>query len=198
MRFILASYNRHKAQEIRLIVAPVNVETLADLGIDIPLGDVEDGETYEENAFKKVREVAAHVKGIVVSDDSGLEVDALGGRPGIHSARYGGAGLTDRERCELLLRETGAAPGKTLASRFVCVVAARLENGVEHAFRWILEGMITHECRGESGFGYDPVFFLPDRGLTVAEIGPEEKNRISHRARAFTMLRDFLLKGDPR
>lgn len=195
MQIILASNNANKAEEIRRITAPVEVVTLAELGLNVPFDAVEDGATYEENALKKVRVVGDRANGIVVADDSGLEVDALGGRPGIHSARYGGPGLNDRLRCEYLLHEMEMDQCATRAARFICVVAARFPDGTEKIFRGVLEGEITRDIRGESGFGYDPVFLLLEEYLTLAQIGPKEKNRISHRAIAFGLLKDFLLKS---
>jgi len=193
MEIILASFNRNKAREIEKIVAPVAVRSLADFGVELDFDALETADTYEGNALIKVRAAAEHVKGIIVADDSGLEVDALGGRPGVHSARYGGAEIPDRDRCKVLLDEMKDIPSGRRAARFVCCVALRLEDGSEKFFRGALEGSIHTEVIGESGFGYDPVFLLPDSGLTVAQISSAEKNSISHRAKAFQALRDYLL-----
>ncbi len=195
MEIILASYNAHKAREIGAIMSPIVVKSLGELGVEMDFDAVEDGETYSENALKKVHAAAAHVKGIIVSDDSGLEVAALDGRPGLLSARYGGADITDQERCGLLLDEMKTVPDGKRAARFVCIVAALFPDGREELFEGELAGVITREIRGGSGFGYDPVIFLPERGVTVAELAPGEKNKISHRSTAFGKLKQYLLNG---
>lgn len=197
MEIILASFNKHKALEIGAIAAPVAVRSLGEFGVEIDFDAVEDGATYEENAFKKVRAAAARVSGLIAADDSGLEVAALGGRPGILSARYGGAEIPDADRCRLLLEEMKDVPDGDRAARFVCVVAVRHPDGSEQIFTGELRGIITRELRGQGGFGYDPVVYIPELGRTVAELTPDEKNRISHRAKAFAALRDSLLKQHP-
>jgi len=193
MEIILASFNEHKAREVGRIMAPVAVKALGEFGVVMDFDAVEDGATYEENAFKKVRAAAAHVNGIIAADDSGLEVDALGGRPGLLSARYGGAEISDADRCRVLLDEMKDVPDDKRGARFVCIVAVLFPDGREAVFTGECRGVIIRELRGSSGFGYDPVMLLPERGVTVAEISPDEKNRISHRAIAFRALRDALL-----
>jgi len=193
MEIILASYNAHKAREIGEIMSPIAVRSLGDLGVRLDFDTVEDGETYKENALKKVRAAAPHLDGIIVSDDSGLEVEALGGRPGILSARYGGADISDSERCKLLLNEMKDVPDVQRAARFVCVVAVLFPDGREQIFEGECKGVIAREMCGIDGFGYDPVVFLPDRGLTIAELTAAEKNKISHRSAAFNKLKSFLL-----
>lgn len=192
---ILASFNTNKAREIESIMSPVKVRCCADLGVDVDFDAVEDGDTYHENAKKKVEAVAALAGGVIVADDSGLEVDALGGRPGVLSARYGGAEISDPERYALLLDELRDVPGERRGARFVCVVAARFPGGEMQYFEGELRGVIASEPHGSNGFGYDPVVFLPGRGLTVAQIPASEKNQISHRAEAFRKLRAVLLGG---
>ncbi|MFA6447923.1 MAG: RdgB/HAM1 family non-canonical purine NTP pyrophosphatase [bacterium] len=193
MEIILASFNAHKAREVGEIMAPVAVKSLKEFGVAIDFDAVEDGETYEENAFKKARAAAAHVAGIIAADDSGLEVDALDGRPGLLSARYGGAEISDFERCRLLLEEMKDVPDGRRGARFVCKVAVLFSDGRETLYEGECRGIITRELRGSGGFGYDPVLFLPDRGLTVADLSAEEKNEISHRAIAFRALRSDLM-----
>lgn len=190
---ILASFNTNKAREIEAIMSPVRVRCCADLGIDLDFDAVEDGVTYQENAQKKVEAVAALVNGVIVADDSGLEVEALDGGPGVLSARYGGAEISDPERCNLLLGELCDMPESRRGARFVCVVAARFPDGDTKYFEGELRGVIAAEPHGQNGFGYDPVMFLPGRGLTVAQIPAGEKNQISHRAEAFRKLRAALL-----
>ncbi len=193
MEIILASFNENKAREIGGIMSPIAVRTLGEFGVGIDFDAVEDGTTYEENAFKKVRAAAAHVNGIIAADDSGLEVYALGGRPGLLSARYGGAETSDADRCRILLEEMKDIPDDNRGARFVCVVAVLFPDGRESVFTGECRGVITREVRGAGGFGYDPVMLLPERGLTVAEIASAEKNRISHRAIAFRAFRDSLM-----
>ncbi len=196
MKIILATYNDHKVREISGIIAPIEVTSLSRLGVELNFDDVEDGETYAENALKKVVAASRHVDGIIVADDSGLEVDALGGRPGIHSSRFGGPGISDAGRCELLLEEMEDVPGDKRGARFVCCVAVRFPSGRESVFNGELHGVISSEMIGEGGFGYDPVVYLPDLGLSVAELSPDEKNRISHRAVAFAAMREALLNEE--
>lgn len=190
---ILASFNKHKAFEIEQIMHPIRVRCLADFGLDIDFDIVEDGADYKENALKKVQAAAAHVKGIIAADDSGLEVAALDGRPGLLSARFGGPGLTDAQRCALLLDEMKEIPVWERQARFICVVAALFPDGTERFFEGEFSGTVTFEPAGSSGFGYDPVVFLPNRGMTVAQLSYEVKNHISHRAQAFLKLKEFLI-----
>jgi len=196
LEFILASFNENKAREISRIAAPVRARSLSSLGVEIDFDAVEDGLTYEENAFKKASAAAEHVTGVIAADDSGLEVEALGGAPGLMSARYGGPGLSDEQRCLRLLEEMRDVPDHARAARFVCVVAVIFPDGSRRVFTGEQRGVITRELRGSLGFGYDPVLFLPELGLTVAELEPEIKNRISHRAIAFSKFKEFLLSGD--
>jgi len=193
MEIILATYNQGKAREIEAILDPVKVKCLKDLGVEIDFDAVEDGETYAENALRKVRAAAEKVDGIIAADDSGLEVAALDGRPGVHSARYGGPDVPDSKRYRKLLEEMNDVPEGGRSARFFCVVAVRWPEGTEKFFDGECRGEISREPRGGGGFGYDPVFLLPDRGMTMAEIPPEEKNRISHRYHAFRSLRAALL-----
>lgn len=160
----------------------------------MPSPEEEDGPgaDYTRNAILKAIE-ASRTSGLpALADDSGLEVDALDGRPGVMSARYGGADITDRQRIDLLLSELQGVPDERRTARFRCVVAIALPTGEVHTSEGVLEGRIANAPRGESGFGYDPVFLLPDRGLTLAEVSPEVKNTISHRARAVRAAADLL------
>lgn len=194
MKIILATYNEGKAREIGEILAPIEVVGLRSLGVEIDFDAVEDGDSYEENAMKKARAAAERVSGIVVSDDSGIEADALDGRPGTHAARYGGPGATDSDRCRKMLDEMRDAPDGKRTARYVCVVAARFPDGTEKYFRAECEGEIGRAEQGTGGFGYDPIFMLPGRGVSIAEISIEEKNRISHRGKAFAALKKMLLE----
>ncbi len=196
MEIILATFNDNKAREIAAIMAPIEVKSLKEFGVIIDFDAVEDGETYRENAFKKVRAAAGEVEGIIVADDSGLEVDALGGGPGVHSARYAGEGAAASDLYTKLLGELEDVPEAERGARFVCVVAVRYPDGSEESVEGECRGVITREPRGGGGFGYDPVFYLPERGLTMAEITAEEKNSISHRANAFRALKKMLLEKE--
>jgi len=156
----------------------------------------EDGETFIDNALKKARIVSAFTGEAVIADDSGLEVDALDGRPGVHSARYAGAGASDRENYMKLLEEMESVPPGDRAAAFRCVLVLFHPDKSYESFEGVLEGSISLEPSGREGFGYDPVFIVPEYGKTVAELSPEIKNRISHRARAFEKLKNVLKQSD--
>ena len=153
---------------------------------------VEDGSTYEENALKKARSAAAFTGKPSLADDTGLEVEALDGRPGIHAARFAGEHCSFQDNIEKLLTLLKGIPKERRAARFVCVLAFVGPDGREDLVRGELEGRITERPAGLGGFGYDPVFFSPEAGKTLAELSPEEKNRISHRRRALDMARGLL------
>jgi XTP/dITP diphosphohydrolase len=190
-RLVVATGNAGKLREIRELLAPSGWEvlSLAEAGVD-HAEVVETGRSYLENALAKAVAVARISKLPALADDSGLEVDALGGRPGVTSARYGGPLLTDAERCARLLRELGGVPRARRGARFRAVVALALPGGQEYVREGVLEGRIAEAPRGANGFGYDPVFELPD-GRTVAELG-EEKQAISHRGRALRAMMGLL------
>ncbi len=185
MKLVIATRNQGKVREIREKFAPLReweILSLQEAG-DPP--DVEeDGTTFAENALKKARAVAAFAGLPALADDSGLVVDALGGEPGVYSARYAGEGATDAQRNELVLSKLQGVPGERRSARFVCVMALAFPDGREYTVEGLCEGVILSEPRGGQGFGYDPIFFLPDLGRSMAELSLEEKNRISHRARA--------------
>jgi len=173
---------------------------LKDLGVRVrSLGEfdgapevLEDGSTYEENALKKARSAAAFTGKPSLADDTGLEVEALDGRPGIHAARFAGEHCSFHDNITKLLTLLKGVPKERRAARFVCVLAFVGPDGREELVRGELEGRITEEPAGIEGFGYDPVFFSPEAGKTLAELSPEEKNRISHRRRAVDMARVLL------
>ena len=189
---VLATRNRHKGEELAAL--------LGDLGIRIRTLDefpgapdvVEDGNTCEANAVKKATAIAAATGLAAVADDTGLEVDALDGRPGVYAARYAGEQATYEDNYKKLLRELSGVPRGRRTARFITVAAIALPwNGVQIA-TGRLEGLIAEEPTGSRGFGYDPVFFLPELGKTLAELSADEKNRISHRAKAFIQAKDLL------
>lgn len=195
MKIVLATQNQHKVKEILQIwgEVPFEVLSLADFP-DFP-GVIEDGESFEENSLKKAREVSRWTGLISVADDSGIEVDGLNGAPGIYSARFAGEKATDAQNNQKLLELLSAyLPGDPARkARFRCVASIVTPQGHEGACEGAVEGEILAELRGAKGFGYDPLFFLPDRGLTTAELSLEEKNAISHRGKAFRKAKDVLL-----
>lgn len=193
---LIATSNPGKLQEYRELLDGLGW-TLVDLNtVNISEPVEETGTTFEENARLKA-EAYASLSGLVtLADDSGIEVDALGGEPGVYSARYGGDGLNDVDRYRLLLHNLAAKAPSGRSARFVCVIALAGTNFETIAVEGTVEGVIAHEPRGEFGFGYDPIFFLPDRNRTTAEIAPEEKNRISHRGQAAQKIRPFLAQID--
>jgi XTP/dITP diphosphohydrolase len=189
---ILATRNRHKGKELAAL--------LGDLGITIHTLDefpdapevVEDGDTCEANAIKKAAAIAEFTGLPAVADDTGLEVDALGGRPGIYAARYAGEGATYEDNCRKLLRELMGVPLEQRTARFLTVAALALPSEGIRVAQGALEGVIAEEPSGSSGFGYDPVFLIPELGMTLAQLSADQKNRISHRAKAFTKMREIL------
>ncbi len=181
-KIVLATANKGKVREFEGLLGGVfgNIVSLNDLAS--PPGVIEDGETFRENAVKKARAIASYSGIPALADDSGLEVDALGGRPGVYSARYAGEGATDGDNITKLLSELEGADNRR--ARFVCFLALVTPEGKEITAEGRREGVIMMEPRGGGGFGYDPVFFLPEYNKTMAEIPAELKNKISHRARA--------------
>lgn len=191
-QLLIATNNEGKLREYRELLGglPLSLITPAEMGIKLRVEET--GRIYEENAILKATAYARASGLLTVADDSGLEVDALNGEPGIFSARYGGLN-TDEERYRLLLRKLKGVPWEKRTARFRCVIALAWPSGKVVTFEGVCEGVIAFEPRGTHGFGYDPVFYLPNLGRTMAELSPEEKNRISHRARAAAKLKQFLL-----
>lgn len=196
-KIIFATGNQNKMREIREIMGNLPVEILsmkeAGIGADI----TEDGTTFEENAAIKAKAVAELLPEqdrdtIVLADDSGLEIDALNGEPGIYSARYMGEDTSYYIKNAELIHRLEGVPEKKRTARFVCAVAAVLPDRTCLTVRGTIEGRIGYEERGSNGFGYDPIFMLPDRGCTTAELPPEEKNRISHRGKALRLMEEKL------
>jgi len=191
-RLLIASANRGKVAEYRELLQGLECELLSlrDAGID---GDVaETGTTYAENARIKAVTCAARSGLVTLADDSGIEVEALGGEPGIYSARYAGDAASDAERVAFLLRKLEGVPPERRGARFVCVIALATPEGDVTYCRGECPGRIVTEPRGARGFGYDPAFLLPERGVTMAELPPEEKNRVSHRGRAAALAREVI------
>ncbi|MCK4283417.1 MAG: XTP/dITP diphosphatase [Candidatus Brocadiae bacterium] len=193
MKLLIATANPEKRKELEALLAglPVEVLTLRDRP-DAP-HVVEDGATLEENAAKKASETARACGVYAVADDSGLFVDALGGKPGVKSARYAGPDPTSEKLCRKLLLEMGSVPDGSRGAHFRCCIAMADPNGkLVLTAEGRVEGTITHRMRGEGGFGYDPVFTYEPAGKTFAQMTPEEKNAVSHRGRA---LREFRKKS---
>ncbi len=187
---ILATKNRGKIREFKELFSDMGMDFLSLNDVEAPPEIVEDGDSFFENAFKKAKTISVHYGIIAISDDSGLEVDALNGRPGIYSARFAGEGASDEENYLKLLRELEGIEDEKRTARFRCVMVAYRPDGKWVKAEGSLEGMITRKPRGTKGFGYDPVFFVPSLGKTLAEIPVEEKNKISHRARALHDLKE--------
>ena len=185
---VLATRNPGKTKEIRALLQdyPIEIKNLNDFG---PIPDVrEDGNTFDENAFKKAS-FTAKVLGLpAIADDSGLEVEALGGAPGVHSARYAGPSATDQERSAKLLREMEGQTNR--AAAFVCVISIAVPSGLALTYEGRCEGLIAETPVGENGFGYDPIFFYPSMKKTFAQLSTEEKNRVSHRGKALAELKE--------
>ena len=185
MKLIIASNNAHKVSEIKAILGCFYDEILSlrEAGIDMDV--VEDANTFEGNALKKAREVFAVADAdAVLSDDSGLMVDALGGAPGVYSARYAGEGHDDAANNAKLLDALKDVPGEKRTARFRTSVALIRRGMPAVTANGSVEGVILHSPQGENGFGYDPIFYYPPLGKSTAEMSPEEKNRVSHRANA--------------
>jgi cyclic pyranopterin phosphate synthase len=183
-RLLLATNNAGKIDELRTLLAPLQVEIVTPRELAISLVPEESGETYAQNASIKARAFAAEAGIPAIADDSGIEVEALGGRPGVHSARYGPAGGSDADRVQTLLAEMARVPDGQRAARFVAVIAVALPDGRVWDASGELTGALARAPRGERGFGYDPILLIPELGRTVAELSDAEKNELSHRARA--------------
>ena len=184
-KIIVATGNQNKMKEIREIIKRDDIEfvSLKDEGLqDIEI--VEDGKTFEENAVIKAKTIADITKNIVIADDSGLEVDYLNKAPGVYSARYMGEDTPYTIKNNHIIDLLKDAKGEERSARFVCVIACVMPDGETFTTRGTIEGRIGYEEKGENGFGYDPIFYLPERGCTTAELPPEQKNEISHRGRA--------------
>lgn len=192
MQIVLATRNRHKKQELVALLKDLNVAILSLDDFPDAQEVVEDGETCEANAMKKAVETARYTGLLAVADDTGLEVDALGGRPGAFAARYAGEHASYEDNCRKLLHELCAVPPEKRGARFVTVAAIALPTGKTLSVKGVLEGSIAEEAVGSHGFGYDPVFLVPEYHQTLAQLPPEVKNRISHRARAFMQAKDLL------
>lgn len=193
-RIIFATGNAGKIREIKEMLLDLDMEVISMKEAGISVDVEENGATYEENALIKARAVAlcAGEKDIVMADDSGLEIDYLNNEPGIYSARYLGEDTSYRIKNKNLIDRLEGVPDEKRTARFVCAIAAVLPGGKELTTRGIIEGRIGYEECGEGGFGYDPIFYVPEFGKTTAELSEEEKNAVSHRGRALRALKEEL------
>ncbi len=195
-RLLLGTNNKAKVREYRVLLEgiPCEIITPAELGITQPVE--ESGETLEQNAVLKAKAYALMSNLTALADDSGLEVDALGGEPGVLSARYAGEGVSDRERIEYLLAKITDVPWEQRGARFRCIIAVASPDGEVTLCQGECPGIITFEPKGAGGFGYDPVFYLPELDKTMAELSMEQKNRLSHRGRAAMEARNILINKE--
>ena len=191
-KLIFATGNEGKMKEIRMILGDLDYEILSmkEAGIDVDI--VEDGKTFEENAIIKATATSKIANCVVLADDSGLEVDAMDKMPGIYSARYLGEDTPYSVKNQTIIDNLAGLPDEKRTARFVCAIAAAFPDGRVVTKRGTIEGIIGYEERGENGFGYDPIFFVPEYGKTTAELSPEEKNQISHRGKALEMIKEEL------
>ncbi len=191
-QLLIATFNRHKFDELAGLLGdlPFQLVSLNDLGITEAVDET--GATFADNARLKAEFYSQHSGLLTLADDSGLEIAALGGAPGVHSARYGG--VTGAAQIDLVLKQLEGQPFHERMARFVCVIAIAEPDGRLHLVEGTVPGVIDFKPKGTHGFGYDPIFYLLDRGVTMAELPPAEKNRISHRARAAHQARAILLK----
>ena len=189
---VLATRNQGKISEIRklLLDFPIEIKSLQDFGPISPIQ--EDGETFEENAYKKAHLTAKMIGFPVLADDSGLMVDALDGRPGVHSARYAGEKASDKENNLKLLKAMKGV--KNRKATFKCVIMIAVPSGPALTYEGVCDGELAYEMKGTHGFGYDPLFYYPPLKKTFAQISLEEKNRVSHRGKAMAQLRGEFVK----
>ena len=193
-RIVFATGNAGKIKEIRMIMEDTGLEVVSMKDAGIKADIEENGKTYEENALIKARAVAAFTKDIVMADDSGLEIDALNKEPGIYSARYLGEDTPYSIKNANLIQRLEGVPEEKRTARFVCAIAAVLPDGRELTTRATIEGRIGYEEKGTNGFGYDPIFYVPEFGKTTAELTEEEKNQVSHRGKALELMKEELKK----
>lgn len=198
---IFATGNEGKMREIRAILGDMELKIRSMKEAGLAPDIEENGSTFEENARIKAQTVADALSAqektracVVMADDSGLEIDALNGGPGVYSARYLGEETPFSEKSADLLRRLKDVPEKERSARFVCAIAAVFPDGETVITRGVIEGRIGYELRGDNGFGYDPIFYLPEYGRTAAELTDDEKNRISHRSRALEQMKEELKK----
>lgn len=192
-KIIFATGNEGKMREIREILKDVDAQILSLKEAGIHADIVEDGKTFEENAVIKAKAICEMTGEIVLADDSGLEVDYLDKEPGVYSARYMGENTSYRIKNASLIQRLEGVPDEKRTARFVCVIAAAFPDGTVKTVRGTMEGRIGYREEGENGFGYDPIFYLPEYGCSSAVLSMEEKNKISHRGKALRAIKEELL-----
>ncbi len=195
-RIVFATGNAGKMREIKRILGDLGVEIVSMKEAGIATDAEENGKTYEENALIKARAVAALTGDCVLADDSGLEIDYLNKEPGIYSARYMGEDTSYRIKNANLIERLEGVPDEKRTARFVCAIAAVLPNGKELTVRAAIEGRIGYEEKGEGGFGYDPIFYVPELQKTTAELTEDEKNSVSHRGKALRLMKEELKRDE--
>ena len=192
MRIVFATGNQNKMREIHEIMDDLGMEIVSMKEAGISADIVEDGTSFEENAVIKASAIARQCEDIVLADDSGLVIDYLGGEPGIYSARYMGEDTPYKIKNQNLIERLSGVPDEKRTARFVCAIAAAFPDGEVITTEGTVEGRIGYEERGSNGFGYDPIFYLPEYKMSTAELSPELKNEISHRGRALRLMKEEL------
>jgi len=196
VKLVVATKNKGKIAEIKKVLQemPFEVFSMGDIGIAAEV--VEDGKTFQENSLKKAVEICNICRSVVIADDSGIEVDYLDGAPGIYSARFGGRDATDQDRNAKLLHMLENVPYEKRTARFVCAIAVAFPDGRSFVVKDTCEGFVDFQCKGENGFGYDPLFYVAEYRKTMAELSMDIKNKISHRAKALekmaVAIKDYL------
>jgi XTP/dITP diphosphohydrolase len=195
-KIVVASNNRHKVNEIKEILKGTGYTVISMSEEGIYTEPEENGLTFADNALIKAKEIARHTDAIVLADDSGLSVDCLGGEPGVRSRRYSGEYSTDMENNTYLMEKVSNYKFEERTARFICCIAMIYPDKTTHIVQESCSGVIVLEPKGDNGFGYDPVFYIPHLDKTFAQLTMEEKNKISHRALALKRIREILLKGN--
>lgn len=191
---ILASNNKDKVKEVKEILKGYDIISMKEAGIDVDIE--ENGTTFEENALIKARAVMKLTGQITMADDSGLEIDYLNKAPGVYSARFMGHDTSYDIKNKALIQKLEGVKGSDRSGRFVCAIAVCFPDGREIVKRGTMEGLIAEEIKGDNGFGYDPIVYLPEYGRTSGELAPEEKNKISHRGKALALIKEELDKSE--
>ena len=191
---ILASNNKDKVKEVKEILKGYDIIAMKEAGIDVDIE--ENGTTFEENALIKARAIMKLTDQITMADDSGLEIDYLNKAPGVYSARFMGHDTSYDIKNKALIQKLGGVKGSDRSGRFVCAIAVCFPDGREIVKRGTMEGLIAEEIKGDNGFGYDPIVYLPEYGKTSGELAPEEKNKISHRGKALALIKEELDKSE--
>lgn len=191
---ILASNNKDKVKEVKEILKGYDIISMKEAGIDVDIE--ENGTTFEENALIKARAIMKLTGQITMADDSGLEIDYLNKAPGVYSARFMGHDTSYDIKNKALIQKLEGVRGSDRSGRFVCAIAVCFPDGREIVKRGTMEGLIAEEIKGDNGFGYDPIVYLPEYGRTSGELAPEEKNKISHRGKALALIKEELDKSE--